>query len=183
VPDAWNSLDLTESGRVIVLRSMTKDYAMPGLRLGYLVGHPDVVTAARTFQPQWSVSSAAQVAGIAALESKGYLEETRRVVSEAKAYLEESLAGLGLGVTAGVANFLLVRVGDGAQTRKRLLERGIAVRDCASFGLPEFVRIGVRTLPECRRLVSALAALAPFPPPVESSAIGTLGSAPAGQGA
>jgi histidinol-phosphate aminotransferase len=159
VADAWSSLDLTESGRVIVLRSMTKDYAIAGLRLGYLVAHPDVVRAASALQAHWSVSSAAQAAGIAALRARGYIDETLRVVSESKQYLAEALVSLGLAVTPGSANFVLVRVGDGSDVRRRLLRQGIAVRDCASFGLPEFIRIGVRLMPDCRRLIAAIASL------------------------
>jgi histidinol-phosphate aminotransferase len=155
VEDPWRSLDLTDSGRVIVLRSMTKDYALAGLRLGYLVAHPDVVTAAAALQPCWSVSSPAQAAGIAALRAKDYLPRARAVLREAKQYLTQSLAAAGFEVTAGEANFVLLRVGDATLVRRRLLEQGIAVRDCSSFGLPEFIRIGVRPLAECERLVEA----------------------------
>lgn len=159
VENAWSSLDLTESGRVIVLRSMTKDFALAGLRLGYMVAHPAVVEAARALQPAWSVSSAAQAAGVTALRAQDYLEETRRVVGQAKAYLQEALTERGLSVVSGAANFILVRVGDGDGVRRQLLRDGIAVRDCASFGLPEFIRIGVRRPADCRRLVEAIAGL------------------------
>jgi len=159
VEDAWHSLDLTNSGRIIVLRSMTKDYALAGLRLGYLVAHPDVVTAAAALQPFWSVSSAAQVAGIAALRAPEHMARTREMVREAKSYLAQALAESGFDVIAGAANFILVWVGDAAGTRRRLLAQGIAVRDCSSFGLPEFVRIGVRTLAECRQLVGEFSQL------------------------
>jgi len=159
VEDAWQSLDLTTSGRVIVLRSMTKDYALAGLRLGYLVAHPDVVTAASALQPFWSVSSAAQVAGIAALRASDHMAKTRAAVGAAKRYLTQALADAGFEALAGAANFILVCVGDGTETRRRLLAQGIAVRDCSSFGLPEFVRISIRTLAECRRLVEAFSQL------------------------
>ena len=135
------------------MRSMTKDYAIAGLRLGYLVAHPDVVSAAAELQPSWSVSSMAQTAGIAALRASGYIEETLRVVGEAKAYLHEAFAALGLPVTTGPANFLLVRVGDASDVRRRLLEHGIAVRDCASFDLPgSFASAFVR----CRTAIASL---------------------------
>ena len=54
------------------------------------------------------------------------------------------------------ANFFLVRVGDGRIFRQALLKHGMLVRDCASFGLPEYVRIAPRTMPECRRLISTI---------------------------
>ncbi len=77
-------------------------------------------------------------------------------VQEAKAYLIEALTRLGLGPLPSHTNFLLIPVGDGAAFQRALLHEGCYVRDCASFGLPQYVRIGVRTLPECRRLVAAI---------------------------
>lgn len=162
VADAWSALDLVPSGRVILLRSMTKDYALAGLRLGYLVAHPTVIEAAARLQPEWSVSAYAQAAGLAALRADGYLERMRAAVAEAKAYLGPTLRELGLQVFEGAANFLLTRVGDAAAVRAALLQQGIAVRDCTSFGLPEHIRIGIRTLDDCRRLAQAMAAM-PIP--------------------
>lgn len=155
----WPALDLVESGRVILLRSMTKDYALAGLRLGYLVARPDLIEAAAALQPEWSVSSAAQVAGVAALRAEGYLERMRGAVTEAKGYLVGSLQARGFEVTDGAANFILVRTGDAAAARAKLLTQGIVVRDCASFGLPEYLRIGVRRLADCQRLVRAFETL------------------------
>ena len=77
---------------------------------------------------------------------------------EAKAELVEALTRLGFDVQVGAANFVLVRTGNATATRLALLARGVAVRDCTSFGLPEHIRIAVRTPPENARLVDALAA-------------------------
>ncbi len=154
----WNALDLVENGRVIVVRSLTKDYGLAGLRLGYLVAHPDVVAAVRRLQPAWSVNAPAQAAGRAALADADYLPRMRAAVREGKCVLLAGLAELGLDVQAGSANFVLVRVGNGAALRLALLRRGFAVRDCASFGLPEYVRLGVRRVEECRALLAALPA-------------------------
>jgi histidinol-phosphate aminotransferase len=159
--EPWSSLDLTRDRRVIVLRSMTKDYALAGLRLGYLVAHPELVQAAAVLQPEWSVNAAAQAAGLAALSDGGYLERMRRAVAEAKEYLVSAVRALGLPVNEGTANFVLVQVGDASSVRTRLLQLGLSVRDCSSFGLPGYIRIGVRPLPDCRRLVEALQALYP----------------------
>ncbi|MHB8577660.1 MAG: pyridoxal phosphate-dependent aminotransferase, partial [Dehalococcoidia bacterium] len=73
VDEPWSSLALVESGRVLVVRSMTKDYGLAGPRLGYLVAHPSAITAVKRLQPPWSVSSAAQAAGIAALADLHFL--------------------------------------------------------------------------------------------------------------
>lgn len=150
-------LDLIADGRCVVVRSLTKDYALAGLRLGYVVAVPAVIAALRAVRPPWSVSAAAQAAGVAALSDDAHLHRSLAEVRAAKAYLLDALPRLVLRVLPSAANFLLVEVGDGRRFRERLLRRGCCVRDCASFGLPTHVRVGVRTLAECRRLVAAIA--------------------------
>ena len=152
----WDSLKLLERENVVLVRSMTKDYAQTGLRLGYAVAAEPVVARLRAFQPDWSVNSLAQAAGIAALADAEYLPRARQAVFRAKLYLIELLASLGFETPPSEANFLLVKVGDGPAWRSRLLSRGIVVRDCTSFGLPEYIRIGIRSLPDCQRLAEAM---------------------------
>ena len=142
------------SGRLLLLRSMTKDHGLAGIRLGYAVARPDVLDPLGRIRPPWSVNALAQAAGLAALKDEAHVEAARRVIAEARAYLVGELSALGLGVVPSAANFLLVRVGDGAAFRAAMLARGICVRDCASFGLPAHVRIGMRTMPDCRRLAA-----------------------------
>ena len=187
-------LPLLSSGRLLLLRSMTKDHGLAGLRLGYAVAPPEVVEDPNRVRPPWSVNAAAQAAGLAALGDVGHLEAARRVVRESRAYLVGELSELGLEVVPPTANFLLVRVGDGAAFRSALLERGVCVRDCASFGLPAYVRIGVRTLPDCRTagggggggggpwLATIWSATARPSPPTHGAALTALGRA-AGRGA
>ncbi len=155
VDDPWESNPLLQLGNVVLVRSMTKDYALAGLRLGYLLGPERTMENLRRVQPSWSVNVAAQAAGLAALRDRAHLDRAREAVREAKAYLVEALRDSGLEVAPSSANFLLVKVGDGAGTRQALLREGVAVRDCASFGLPEHVRVGIRKLEDCRRLVEA----------------------------
>ena len=80
----------------------------------------------------------------------------REVITAAKAYLYREFSSLGLVVMPSAANFLLVRVGNGARIRSALLERHIVVRDCSSFGLPEHIRVAVRRPEECQRLIQSL---------------------------
>lgn len=142
---------------MVTLRSMTKDCAIPGLRLGYAVAPEAVLEVLGAVQPPWSVSAPAQAAGLAALQEKEHLRRSLRLLDDDKAYLASALAALGVEVCPSAASFFLVKVGCGADFRQALLQEGCCVRDCASFGLPEYVRIGVRTRPECQRLVSAVA--------------------------
>lgn len=153
----WDARPLLELGNVALLRSMTKDHALPGLRLGYLLALPETLDRISAFGYSWSVNALAQAAGVAALGHQDHIVRGRETVHAGKEFLQQELVRLGLEYTSPAANFLLVKVGDAASLRRRLLKvHGICVRDCTSFGLPEHIRIGVRTLDECRLLVNAL---------------------------
>ncbi|MSQ14435.1 MAG: histidinol-phosphate aminotransferase family protein [Dehalococcoidia bacterium] len=141
---------------LLVLHSMTKDYALSGLRLGYAVGSQDVIEGLSKVAPPWSVNAMAQAAGAAALEDTEHMMSSLKGVAEAREYLCSSLSMAGYKVYPSAANFVLIEVGDASKMVPMLMSRGICIRDCSSFGIPQFIRIGVRTLPECRRLVVAM---------------------------
>lgn len=152
----WDAAVLLKRGNIVLLRSMTKDYGLAGVRLGYMLAAPELIRRAAAQQPSWSVSGLAQAAGIAALAEEEHVAKGREIVRRSKTYLLRALGRLGYDVTPSQANFLLVRVGCGEAMRQALLRRGIAVRDGTSFGLSEHIRIGVRRLGECRRLIAAM---------------------------
>ncbi len=156
VEDTWESLELMKQENVIVLRSMTKDYGMPGLRLGYAVASRDIIDDLRPVLPPWNVNIAAQKVGEAVLDMDEYLEQSLLKVRQAKQFLVEGLSQQGLEVLPSDANYFLVKVGSAATFREALIKSGILVRDCTSFGLPEYIRIAPRTLPECRKLLTAV---------------------------
>lgn len=156
---AGDSARLLKRAHIVLMRSMTKDYAIPGLRLGYTISSKRVARRLKLYQPAWSVSTAAQVAGIASLSDPQHLEKMRTYVNETRAYLAVEIARLGLQALPSEVNFLLVKVGptkNGAEITRRLLSHGIFVRDCASFGLPDYIRVAVLTRPECEKLVTAM---------------------------
>ena len=162
VNEWWDSSFLLSLGNVVLLRSMTKDYALTGLRLGYLLATGDIVRRVRHFQYSWSVNASAQAAGIAALADREHVEKGRSVVDEGKEYLTQVASDLGIECPPAAANFLLLNVGRAREIREALLVRHrICVRDCASFGLPEYIRIGVRTMDDNRRLAEALKSVLP----------------------
>jgi histidinol-phosphate aminotransferase len=156
VNDAWSSLDMIGEGNMLVLRTMTKDYALAGLRLGYAIAHPQVISNLRRISPPWNVNVVAQQAGVIVLKDDKYMEKSRSILSEAKSFLITELTSLGLPPLPSQANFFLVKVGDAREFRLALLKQGILVRDCSSFGLPNYVRIAARTVPDCQRLVAAI---------------------------
>ena len=148
-------------GSVIALRSMTKDYALTALRLGYAVAAAPVIARLAALQPDWSVNGLAQAAGLVAIADTAYLERARQAVAASRERLVEGLADLGIRCYPTAANFVLAQVGDAADLRDRLARRGLFVRDCASFGLPDCIRIGLRPVADCIRLAEAIAEEAP----------------------
>lgn len=153
---------IAESGGGIVLRSMTKFYAIPGLRLGYAVGHEDVIRRCADQLEPWSVNTPAQIAGVASLADGGYRPRTIRYVSTEREALSRGLAALpGLTPFPSAANYLLVEMSNGftaAELKSRLLEKRILIRDCSNYqGLDEhYFRVAVRTSEENYRLLAAL---------------------------
>jgi histidinol-phosphate aminotransferase len=158
---AWESIDLTGRGKTVILRSMTKDYGLPGLRLGYAVAHPDIIDTLHAVLPPWSVNAVAQKAGIAVLEQDEYLRESLGKVQEAKLFLSAGLARLGFEVLPSDVHYFLVKVGNAREWQSTLLKKGILVRDCTSFGLEEYIRVSPRTLPECEKFIEAFRKIIP----------------------
>jgi histidinol-phosphate/aromatic aminotransferase/cobyric acid decarboxylase-like protein len=145
-------LGVGEAKNLLHLHSLTKSYALAGLRLGYLLADPALITRISAYQPAWSVSSAAQAAGLAALADPDFLSASLPRIWAASDELRDGLLGLGLVVHRAELPFLLVRSGDAAATRAALLRRGCLVRDCTSFGLSAWVRVAPRR-PEQNKLL------------------------------
>lgn len=156
VEKRWNPFDLIEQGNVVVLRSMTKDYGLPGLRLGYAVTRREIIDNLRPVLPPWNVNAIAQKVGVDVLEKEEYLRQSLRQIREAKRFLTEELNRLGFKALPSDANYFLIKVGNAPECHRSLLQQGILVRDCTSFGLKEYIRIAPRTMPECQKLITAI---------------------------
>ena len=141
---------------VIVMRSMTKDFSIPGLRLGYLMAEPDLIKRISLWQPDWSISSPAQDAGISGFRLiKNFIDSWKRT-SERREEFRKQLQDLGLNVSESCANFFLVEIGNVEDLKRHLWKQLILVRDCRSFGLENMIRIGVRSKEENQRLISCI---------------------------
>ena len=159
----YRSLSQNVPPNVVVLLSLTKFYAIPGLRLGCAAAAPELAQKVRRFVAPWSVNALAQAAGAAVLKDAEYAQRTRDYVAVQR---EELVAGLdevpGLNVVPGQANFLLVRIERGdltaAELGRRLLDQGIAIRVCDNFeGLDHrYFRVAVATADDNRRLLEAM---------------------------
>jgi histidinol-phosphate/aromatic aminotransferase/cobyric acid decarboxylase-like protein len=144
-------------GNVVRLRSMTKEHALPGLRLGYALAPPALARALEANRPAWSTSSLAQAAALAALAEGGFVAASRERLRHDRLATAAALSGLGVASIPSVAPYLAFQVADAAALRRRLLVHGVVVRDCASLGLPGFVRVAARPAHERARLAAALA--------------------------
>lgn len=140
---------------VLVLRSMTKDYALAGLRLGYAVAEAELCAAVTRVLPPWNVNALAQAAGVAVLNDTTFLRTLDSLAGDS-AHLVRDLTALGYQPCPSAVHYFVMDVGNGAAFRSKLLGRGILVRDCASFGLPAYVRIAAKRPFENERLLAAL---------------------------
>jgi histidinol-phosphate aminotransferase len=141
---------------VLVLRSLTKDYALAGLRLGYAVGSPEVIQHVGAQLPSWNVSGFAQAAGCAALADRDHLRTTLTWLAQERQMFFQALSQLGCHIVPSNTHFCLLEVGDAVHVRQDLLVRKIVVRDCSSFGLPRFIRVATRSADDWQQLIQAL---------------------------
>lgn len=141
---------------VLIIRSLTKEYALAGLRLGYAVGPATLVAGLAQARVPWSVNAAAQAAGVAALADQAHLQRTLTALHAAKAELVAGLHALGLAPLPSQTHYFLLNVGDGAAFRQQLFTHGLLVRDCASFGLPAYVRMATHKPAENQTLLTYL---------------------------
>jgi threonine-phosphate decarboxylase len=143
---------------LMVLRSMTKFYALAGLRLGFGVFAPAVAGQLKKFKEPWTVNILAEAAGKAVLQDSAYQAEPRENLRMEKEFLEKGLSRLGVGYIPSSANYYLLRLKNAGSVVRGLAEKGILVRDCSNFtGLDEgFIRIAVRTRRENSALIREL---------------------------
>ncbi|HTX55309.1 MAG TPA: cobyric acid synthase [Candidatus Baltobacteraceae bacterium] len=161
--DDLDSLTSRRPSNVVVLLSLTKMFAIPGLRLGAAIADTSTIRRLRDLQPAWSVNSLAQAVGTAAARDQEHPRRTRAYVGERREKLVADLQALPhLTVYSSRANFLLVRIDDpgldAPALSRRLLNDGIAIRVCDNYeGLDRrFFRVAVRTEDENGRLLDAL---------------------------
>jgi histidinol-phosphate aminotransferase len=155
--DAPDTLRYVRDGRsVVVLRTFSKIHGLAGLRIGYGVARSELLEVLHKARQPFNVNSIAHAGALAALNDEAHQRETKRVVDEGRAYLQEKLAELKIPFVPGVANFVMVNVGDGPAVFEQLLKRKVIVRPLKGYGLPEWVRISVGTMQENEKCIAAL---------------------------
>ncbi len=154
--------EISNAPRLLILRSFTKFYGMPGIRLGYLAGSPDTVAIVRRLLPPWSVSHVAQVAGVAAVDDFAYRERSMNFLQQERHRFMTRLRTIrGVRVIPSSANFVMVELPTGCVTERVvswLAHQGMLVRDCRTFsGISRpTLRIAILHPPDNNRIVHAL---------------------------
>jgi histidinol-phosphate aminotransferase len=158
-PESYSTVELLDTSKnfqILVLRSLTKDFALAGLRLGYAIAPPDVAELLQAQVPAWNVNGIAQAAGIAALTDRIHLKTTLETLALERQAFFCALQDRGLKIVPSRTHFCLIEVGDAHQVRQELLMRKMLVRDCTSFGLPQFIRVATHPRSEWQHLLLAL---------------------------
>ena len=144
---------------LIVVRSLTKFYALSGLRIGYAVVPLPLLDTIKEYREPWTVNTLAQAAGIAALNDIAYRDETFKVIRNEKKVLEDGFRLLGIDYFPSPVNYYLIKLGNAQALVAALRDRGILVRDCSNFtGLDEtFIRVAVKSNKDNMRLLQEMA--------------------------
>jgi threonine-phosphate decarboxylase len=163
VEEASLKHQVEHNSHVVVLQSLTKFFALPGLRVGYLITQPQLVTRLRMQMEPWSVNAIAQDVARACLQDATFPRRSRAFMGRERTWLSAQLRSIeGLRPFSSHANFLLVQITRpgvfAAEVVQRLAGENLLVRDCENFvGLGKrFFRVAVRTRSENRRLLTAL---------------------------
>jgi len=162
-PDEEQSLIsvVQEYTNLVILRSLTKFYSLPGLRLGYAIAHPDCLSKWQLWRDPWPVNTLAEAAAIAAIQDTEFQQQTWTWLPPARSQLFQGLASIsGLHPQESAVNFLLVESQQStSQLQQQLLKHHqILIRDCLSFKElgDRFFRVAVRSESDNQRLVTAL---------------------------
>lgn len=157
--ETYSAIDLvahTASAPVVVLRSLTKEYALAGLRLGYAVATPAVIARLRSFLPAWNVNAFAQAAGVAALSDQTYLRKTLAMLAQERQAFFQALTASGIHLIPSRTHYCLLEVGNATRVRLALLQKHFLVRDCTSFGLLNYIRVSTQQSEHWRPFVQVL---------------------------
>ncbi len=141
---------------LLLMRTFSKIYGLAGLRLGYGIAHPDLVTAMEKVRQPFNVNLVAQIGALAALDDVEHVGRSRENNFQGLQFWERELNALGLKYIPSAANFILVQTGNGEFVFSELQKLGVIVRPMGGYKLPEFIRISVGTPKENERCLAGL---------------------------
>ena len=150
---------IREGRNVVCLRTFSKIYGLAALRLGYGCATAELAGLIDRVRQPFNVNSIAQAAALAALDDEAFRNRCIQENRSGLRRLEAGFRSLGLAFVPSEANFILVKVGDGAKVFEALQHRGVIVRPVSSYNLPEWIRVTVGTAEQNERLLADLGAV------------------------
>ncbi|MBI4773141.1 MAG: histidinol-phosphate transaminase [Deltaproteobacteria bacterium] len=147
---------LDDAPQLLTIRTFSKAYGLAGIRIGYGIGNPELITRLNQIRSPFSVNSLAQTAAEAALDDDRHLKRTLELTWEGLDYFYGQMKRLGRPFVPSQTNFLLIDVGDGKAVYEDLLREGVIVRPMGGYGLPEYIRVNVGVPLENSRFVESL---------------------------
>ena len=150
-------LKYVRAGRnVVVLRTFSKIQGLANLRIGYGLAAAEIIEVLQKARQPFNANGIAQAGALAGLRDQAHMDATRRVTREGRDLFQAEFLEMNLEFVPSHANFVLVRVGDGKKVFEALLRRGLIVRAMGSYGLPEWIRVSVGTMPQNKAFIAAL---------------------------
>jgi len=141
---------------LLLMRTFSKIYGLAGLRLGYGIGHPDLIASLEKVRQPFNINSLVQAGAMAALEDSEHVKRTRANNFDGRRFLEHGLRQLDVPFIPSAANFVVAQVGDGQRVFEQLQKLGVITRPMGGYQLPDFIRISVGTPDENKRCLAAL---------------------------
>jgi histidinol-phosphate aminotransferase len=148
-----------EGRNVIVMRTFSKIQGLANLRIGYGIASTKVAEVLQKTRQPFNANGIAQAGALAGLADVNHMNLTRDLTHEGRNYMQAQFMAMGLEFVPSVANFVLVRVGNGDAVFQTLLRRGIIIRAMRSYKLPEWIRVSVGTMEQNRKFIEELKAL------------------------
>jgi len=152
-----------KSRRIVAIRTLTKFFALPGLRIGYVIAHKDIIAKLKLVLPPWNINFFGQLAAELILKDNAYIKKTYTIIQKERDFLFKQLNAIrGIRPYPSVANFIMIQLTcrwpSSHRLKGLLLKKGILVRDCSNFRnlSNRFIRIAIRSRKENLRLLQAV---------------------------
>ena len=141
---------------MVLMRTFSKIYGLAGLRIGYGIGHPDLIAALERIRQPFNINAIAQAGALAALDDVKHVAKTQKLNARGLRFFSRAFRKLGLEFVPSSGNFILVRVGEGQRVFAEMQKLGVIVRPMGGYQLPEWIRISIGTPKQNARSLAAL---------------------------
>jgi histidinol-phosphate aminotransferase len=154
--DLFGKIKDNSTPNLCILRTFSKMYGLAGLRVGYALANKDFIAALEKVRQPFNINLISQKAALAALKDLAHVKKIKKENVKGIKFLEKSFKLMNLEFVPSSANFVLVKVGDGAKVFLDLQKEGVIVRPVGGYGLPEWIRVTSGTAKENKKFINAL---------------------------